>query len=91
MLDEIVAELRALSGAGQFDFALVARANASPVGEPMLPLPSPKETVEQIVAAANASDTSAERLSLLSVAPPPGWCSGRRSQRSWRSTGSTSS
>ena len=68
MLDEIVAELRALSGAGQFDLTFVARTDAPVVQEVMLALPTPQEAIEQVLAAARVSDTSAERLSLMTAA-----------------------
>jgi hypothetical protein len=68
MLDEIVAELRALSGAEQFDLTFVARSDAPVVREPLLPMPTPQEMVEQVLAVARLSETPAERLSLLSVA-----------------------
>jgi hypothetical protein len=68
MLDEIVAELRAQAGTGQFDLAFVARSEAPVVREPLLALPTPRETLEQVLVAARLAETSAERLSLLSVA-----------------------
>jgi hypothetical protein len=68
MLDEIVAELRALSGADQFDLTFVARTDAPVVHEVMLPLPTPQEAIEQVLAAARVSDTSADRLSLMTAA-----------------------
>ena len=68
MLDEIVAELRALSGAGQFDLTFVARTGAPAAQEVMLALPTPQEAIEQVLAAARLSDTSAERLSLMTAA-----------------------
>jgi hypothetical protein len=68
MLDEIVAELRALAGGVQFDLAFVARSETPAPRELLLPHPTPKETVEQVLAAVRLSESSAERLSLLSVA-----------------------
>ena len=68
MLDEIVAELRALAGGVQFDLAFVARSETPAPREPLLPHPTPKEMVEQVLAAARLSESSAERVSLLSVA-----------------------
>ncbi len=68
MLDEIVAELRALDGGVQFDLAFVARSETPAPREPLLPHPTPKEMVEQVLAAAQLSESSAERVSLLSVA-----------------------
>jgi hypothetical protein len=68
MLDEIVAELRAQAGVDQFALAFVARSEAPVVREPLMPIPTARETVEQVLVAAYLSETSAERLSLLSVA-----------------------
>ena len=68
MLDEIVAGLRAAAGSSQFDLAFVARTEPLAPREPLLPLPTPRDTVEQMLAAARLAESSAERLSLLSVA-----------------------
>ena len=68
MLDEIVVELRALSGAEQFDLTFVARTEAPVVHEAMLALPAPQEVIEQVLTAARVSDTPAERLSLMTAA-----------------------
>jgi hypothetical protein len=68
MLDEIVAELRAQSGGARFDLAFVARSEAPAARESLLPLPTPKETVEQVLVAARLAESPAERLSLLSAA-----------------------
>jgi hypothetical protein len=64
MLDEVIAELRASSGLGRFDLALVAPP-ALPPDEPLLPEPSESETVEQLFTAASLAETAAERRSLL--------------------------
>jgi hypothetical protein len=68
MLDEIVGELRALTGAAQFDLTFVARTETTAVHEVMLALPTPQEAIEQVLAAARISDTSADRLSLMTAA-----------------------
>lgn len=68
MLDEIVAELRALSGAERFDLTFVARTDAPAVQEAMLALPTAKEAIEQVLTAARVSDTAADRLSLMTAA-----------------------
>jgi hypothetical protein len=68
MLDEISAELRARSGGAQFDLALVARSEGPASRESLLPLPTPKETVDQVLVAARLAESAAERLSLLSAA-----------------------
>jgi hypothetical protein len=70
MLDEIVGELRAIAGGGRFDLAFVARSGTgSPVErEPLMPLPTPRDTVEQVLAAARLAESPAERVSLLTAA-----------------------
>jgi hypothetical protein len=68
MLEQIEAELRALAGGGQFDLTFVARTDAPVVREPLLPMPTPQEMLEQVLAVARLSETSADRISLMSVA-----------------------
>jgi hypothetical protein len=68
MLDEAIADLRASSGNGQFDLALAAFADAPPTGEPLLPEPSAKETIEQTLKAAQLAESAAERTTLLNAA-----------------------
>jgi hypothetical protein len=68
MLDEIIADLRAAAGVEQFALTFVAGADTRPVREALLPLPTPKEAIEQTLLAARLSESSAERVSLLAVA-----------------------
>jgi len=64
MLDEVIANLRAATGRGAFDLALVAPPAVLP-DEPLLPEPTEAETVEQLMTAAELAATPAERTSLL--------------------------
>ena len=58
LLDEAIADLRAARGAGRFDLTLSAFADPPTAVEPLLPPPtSPKESIEQMLAAARAVDT----------------------------------
>jgi hypothetical protein len=68
MLDEAIADLRAATGRERFDLSLVAYANPLAIAEPLLPAPTPKESIEQAIAAAWLSESSAERVSLLGAA-----------------------
>ena len=68
MLDEIVGELRAIAGGNRFDLAFVARTDPRVEREPLMPLPTPRDTVEQVLAAAGLAESSAERVSLLTAA-----------------------
>jgi hypothetical protein len=69
IMDEAIADLRAAAGVERFDLALVTTAKtAPPVREPLLPMPTPRESIEATLAAARLADTSAERVSLMSVA-----------------------
>lgn len=68
LLDEAIADLRAARGAGRFDLTLSAFADPPAIVEPLLPPPTPKEAIEQVLAAARAVDTAAERTSLLATA-----------------------
>jgi hypothetical protein len=68
MLDEVIADLRAATGAQQFDLKLVATVDAPPLVEALLPAPDHQETIEQTLAAAALTDSPAERTSLLAVA-----------------------
>jgi hypothetical protein len=64
MLDEVIAEMRAASGLGRFDLALVAPPAIRP-DESLLPEPTEAETVEQLMTAASLAETPAARGSLL--------------------------
>jgi hypothetical protein len=68
LLDEAIADLRASRGAGRFDLTLSAFADPPTIAEPLLPPPTPKEAIEQVLTAARVVDTAAERTSLLATA-----------------------
>ena len=63
LIEETIERLRAAQGAQQFDISLVA--TIEPPSMPLLPAPTPAQTIEQAMAAARASDVPAERLALL--------------------------
>jgi hypothetical protein len=67
MLDEAIADLRAARGGGRFDLTLTAFADPPTIPEPLLPPPTLRESLEQVMAAARAVDTPAERTSLLAT------------------------
>jgi hypothetical protein len=66
-LDNVIGELRAAAGVGSYDLNFVAPAPA-PEREPLLPLPTAREAIEQVVAAARLSASSVERVSLMTSA-----------------------
>ena len=68
MLDEAIADLRAVGGAGRFDLNLSTFVDPPTIVEPMLPPLTPKDAIEQVLTAARYVDTSAERTSLLGAA-----------------------
>lgn len=67
MLDEAIADLRASAGGQRFDLSLVALAEPLPEAEPLLPLPTPMEAIEQLLTASRVADSPAERQSILSA------------------------
>jgi hypothetical protein len=68
MLDEAIADLQAAGGGDRFDLNFSAFVDPPPIVEPLAPPLTPREAIEQTLAAAMLSDTSAERMSLLAVA-----------------------
>jgi len=70
MLDAAIADLRSSgqSRQGQFAFNLVTMGTPPPVYEPLLPSPSPKESIEQLLVAARLSESSADRVELYKSA-----------------------
>jgi hypothetical protein len=68
MLDEAIGDLRVAAGTGRFDLSFVADAGPPPPVEPLMAPPTPQETIEQVLTAADLSDSPAERSSLLAVA-----------------------
>ena len=67
-LDEAIADLRAATGAKQFDLALMAATASPPEPMPLLPPPTLQESIEQTLLAARLTASSDERMSLLTVA-----------------------
>ena len=67
-LDEAIGDLRATSGSNTFALSLVAVGAPPPSSEPLLPAPGAREAIEGTLAAASATATPAERVSLLMVA-----------------------
>jgi len=67
LLDDAITDLKAASGAG-FDLSLVAYADAPPLLETVLPPPTLKESIEQVLLAARLSDAPSERETLLASA-----------------------
>jgi len=70
MLDAAIADLRSAGQAqrGQFAFNLVALTTPPPSYEPLLPAPTLKESIEQVLIAARMSDSSADRVQLYKSA-----------------------
>src|SRR5580765_379121 len=74
MLDAAIADLRtsALPGSpasrGEFAFNLVAFSTPPPVLEPLLPAPTLRESIEQVLLAARSSDSSFDRVQLYKSA-----------------------
>jgi len=68
LLDEAIADLRASAGGTRFNLSLVAVLEPSASSEPLLPPPTPMESIEGLLTAARLADSSTERESLLSVA-----------------------
>src|SRR5439155_23029869 len=68
MLDEAIADLQAATGRGRYTLTLSAFADPMAIVEPLLPAPTPKEAIEQVLAAARVTDGASERTSLLSSA-----------------------
>ena len=65
LLDEAVSDLRASAGAQEFDLDLVAM--VVPEQAPLLAAPTAGEIVSQALAAAEVTDVTAERITLLSA------------------------
>jgi len=70
MLDAAIADLRASgqSRQGQFAFNLVAFSSPPPVYEPLMPAPTLKESIEQVLLAARMSESSTDRVQLYKSA-----------------------
>lgn len=68
LLDEAIADLRAAAGDGRFDLSLTAFADPPPTGEALVPPPTAKDTIEQVLVAARIADSASERTALLETA-----------------------
>ena len=70
MLDAAIADLRTQGsqGSGQFAFNLVAFSSPPPEFEPLMPAPTLKESIEQVLLAARMSESSADRVALYNSA-----------------------
>ena len=68
LLDEAIADLRAATGQGRFDLSLSTFTDPPAVPVSLLPPPTPKDAIEQVLLAARLADTAAERTSLLGTA-----------------------
>ena len=67
MLDQAIADLRVSTG-GRFDLNLVAFSSPPPPIEPLLPAPTLREGIEQMLSVARVSESSSERVWLLTAA-----------------------
>lgn len=67
MLDEAIADLRASAGLSRFDLNFVAATEMPDLREPLMPAPSAQEAVQQTMLAAQLTDSSVERVSLLTT------------------------
>jgi len=67
LIDEIISELRASTGADQFELSFVANL-APPASVPLLPPPSLRESIEQSLTAARLTTEPTERIQLLRTA-----------------------
>src|SRR5437762_1960276 len=68
MLDEAIADLRAATGGSRFNLSLATFTDPPGSAEPLLPLPTPQEAIQDVLRAARLVETAAERTSLLSTA-----------------------
>jgi hypothetical protein len=70
MLDDAIADLRAVSGVGAFDLSLTAYASDPPPQplEPLLPPPTLREAIEQALLGARLAESAVDRESLLNAA-----------------------
>jgi hypothetical protein len=68
MLDQAIADLRVSTGAGRFDLNLVAFSSPPPPSEPLLPAPTLREGIEQMLSVAHLTESSSERVGLLTAA-----------------------
>jgi hypothetical protein len=91
-LDEAIADVRAANGDGRIDLSFSAFVDPPTLNEPLLPAPTPREAIEQVLAAARAVDSAAERKLLMvmamgaidrdAAALPAEWGAARRAELS---------
>jgi hypothetical protein len=87
ILDEALADLRAAAGIDEFDLSFVTSVeNPDAQREELLPPPTPKEGIEQILMAARLSEASAERVSLMTAAMAAIERDAERLPSTWRTT-----
>jgi hypothetical protein len=67
MFDEVIAELRAAVGESRFAFDLTA-GSPKPALEPLLPVPTLRESASLAIAAARVADQGSDRVALLRAA-----------------------
>lgn len=87
-LEEAIADVRAATGDGRINLSLTAFVDPPTISEPLLPDPTPREAIEQVLAAARVVESPAERRSLLASAAdslerdssvlPPDWSASTR-------------
>jgi len=65
MLDVAIADIRATAGQGRFNLNLVAFATQPPPNDPLMPAPTLREAIEQVITVAKLSESSTDRVSLL--------------------------
>jgi hypothetical protein len=68
ILDDAIADLRTVVGLASFDLSFVAPSPAAADPVPLLPRPTPRESIEQTLTVARLVDSPAERMSLMTVA-----------------------
>jgi hypothetical protein len=90
LLDEAIADLRASTGGTRFDLSVVAVTEPPASSEPLLPPPTPVQSIEALLTAARLTESPVERQSLLGVALagldrdaaslPPDWAAATRAK-----------
>lgn len=68
LLDEAIADLRAVATPGRYELTLSAFVDPPTIGEPLLPAPTVQESIELTLKAARAVDVAADRTALLGAA-----------------------
>lgn len=68
MLDQAIVDLRVSTGADRFDLNLVAFSSPPPPSEPLLPAPTLREGIEQMLSVAHLTESPSERVTLLTAA-----------------------